>query len=465
MGPEANYGVDVSARVVGFLALLSAAGANRLGIGVMWMLFGGVRLAVPVVARTRAAAWDRDRVSPASRRRLAHEERSGITRLGLAAWYHLKRTGLRMVAVGLTASMLATCCAMAGTANASGWTSPSLSICDHGNDLWQAFGFGYQKSQYRMDAGGFVHFRGSVACPTAANDSQLFVLPKSFRPFENEKWMIASGNGGGSFDAYPDISIDHRSGQVLFSGPYTGAFVSLSGIEFAQTRWTAASLKPCASGKSWTSIRGSRVGFVRDSDGVVHLRGNAICASSSVSSRVILKLPKADRPARAEVFTVVEGGAPDAAVIEVDPNGSVGVGGDVGPGPIVSLSGVAFDAAGAHTSGRWRAPKLASCATGASWQSFGFGYQGPRFRIDARGFVHLSGAVACPVTATSGVLFKLPSRLAPRAKEVFPIATGNGVGGFNEGAAVEVDPDGTVFASASSNSSFISLAPIEFSPG
>jgi hypothetical protein len=316
-----------------------------------------------------------------------------------------------------------------------------------------------------MDAGGFVHLRGSVACAKAANDRQLFVLPRSFRPFENEEWMIASGNGSGSFDAYPDISIDRQTGQVVFGGPYSGAFVSLSGIEFAQARWTAASLKPCASGKSWTSVRGSRVGFVRDSDGVVHLRGRATCKDPSVSSRVILKLPKSDRPTKAEVFTVVEGGGIDAAVVEVDPNGTVGVGGDVRPFPIFSLSGIAFNAAGAHTSGRWRTPKFSSCAAGESWQRFGNGYQAPRFRMDARGFVHLSGALACPVTATSSVLFKLPSRLVPPAKEVFPIATGDGVGTFGEGATIEVDPDGTVFASGTFDSGFLSLAPIEFASG
>jgi hypothetical protein len=184
----------------------------------------------------------------------------------------------------------------------------------------------------------------------------------------------------------------------------------------------------------------------------------------AVSSRVMLKLPKSDRPAKAEVFTVVEGGGIDAAVVEVDPDGNVGVGGNVGPFPIVSLSGIAFNAAGAHTSGSWRTPKLSSCATGESWHNFGHGYQPPRFRKDARGFVHLRGAVACS-GATSRVLFKLPRASRPRAKEVFPIATGNGVGGFDEGATIEVDPNGTVFASASSNSSFISLAPIEFAAG
>jgi hypothetical protein len=355
--------------------------------------------------------------------------------------------------------------ALSETAAASSWRAPSLSICDHGNDPWRPFGFGYQKPQYQIDAGGFVHLRGSVACPTTTNDPQLFVLPKGFRPFENEEWMVASGNGGGTFDPYPNISIDHQSGQVLFFGPYSGAFVSLSGIEFAQTQWTAASPQPCASGKSWSSIGGSRVGFVRDPDGVVHLRRTAICAGTTPSNRVVLRLPRADRPAKAEVFTVVEGGAPDAAIVEVDPSGAVGLGGDVVLGAKVSLSGIEFNAAGSKTSGSWRTPKLSSCATGVSWRGFGFGYQPPRFRMDSRGFVHLSGAVACATTATSRVLFKLPSGMAPPAKEVFPIATGNGVGGFDEGAAIEVDPDGTVFASASSNSDFISLSPIEFAAG
>jgi hypothetical protein len=356
--------------------------------------------------------------------------------------------------------------ALAATANASTWRSPSLSLCDHGNDPWQAFGFGYQKPQYRRDAGGFVHLRGSVGCPTFPNDPQLFILPPPFRPFENEAWMVASGNGSGSFDPYPDVTIDHQTGVVQFDfGPYTGSFVSLSGIEFAQTRWTAASLKTCASGKSWTSVGGSKVSFVRDSDGVVHLRGQAICDSSTVSSHVMFKLPRADRPAHAEVFTVVERGAPDAAVVEIDPNGEVGVDGDIESGPIVSLSGIAFNAAGAHTSGRWSVPKLTSCAAGQNWQSFGHAYQPPRFRSDSRGFVHLRGAVACPVSATNTVLFKLPKRFAPPAKEVFPIATGNGFGSFDAGAAVEVDPDGTVFASASSDSRFISLSPIEFAAG
>jgi hypothetical protein len=371
-----------------------------------------------------------------------------------------------MGAMGLSVLMLAGWGAMAGAANASSWTSPSLSICDHGNDLWHAFGFGYQKPQYRMDAGGFIHLRGSLACPTAPNDAQLFVLPRRFRPVESEDWMVASGNGGGVFDPYPAIYMDRKTGQVLFNfGPYSGAFVSLSGIEFDRKPWTAASLKPCASGKSWFSSGSSKVQFVRDADGVVHLRGRAVCESSTVSDRVILRLPKADRPAKAEVFTVVEQGASDAAIVEVDPGGTVAVGGDVASGPIVSLSGIAFNATGAHTSGTWRTPKLATCAAGESWRSFGFGYQPARFRKDSRGFVHLRGALACPVPATSTVLFRLPSSLAPRAKEVFPIATGNGFGSFNEGAVIQVDPDGTVIASGTFNSGFISLSPIEFAPG
>jgi hypothetical protein len=393
---------------------------------------------------------------------------NGRGKADLSAPSRVMRVGGRAGLMGVVLLALAAPAALARTADASGWTSPSLSLCYAGNDLWQAFGFGYQKPQYRTDAGGFVHLRGSLACrPNPANHTELFVLPARFRPFENEDWMIASGNGSGVFDAYPDIDISRQTGAVVFDGVargYSGAFVSLSGIEFAQTRWTAASLRPCASGNSWQSASGSKVGFVRDSDGVVHLRGRAACKDPSVSSRVILTLPKADRPTKAEVFPVVEGGGIDAAVVEVDPSGAVGVGGNVGPFPVVSLSGIAFNAAGAHTSGSWRTPKLSSCATGESWHNFGSGYQPSQFRLDSKGFVHLRGAVACP-GATSSVLFKLPRAARPRAKEVFPIATGNGVGGFNAGGTIEVDPDGTVFASASSNSSFISLAPIEFASG
>ena len=129
------------------------------------------------------------------------------------------RRGVR--SVGLAVFAFAASGAVAGPAAASTWTSPSLSICDHGNDLWQPFApaSGYQKPQYRMDAGGFIHLRGSVACAAAANDTQLFVLPKGFRPVEDEDWMVASGNGGGTFDAYPDIYINRggsgsRSGKV-----------------------------------------------------------------------------------------------------------------------------------------------------------------------------------------------------------------------------------------------------------
>lgn len=363
--------------------------------------------------------------------------------------------------------VLAAPAGLAATANASGWKSPSLSICD-GSDRWQAFGFGYQKPQYGKDAGGFVHLRGSVACAAAPGDNtQLFVLPKGFRPFQDEAWKVASGTGGGTFDSFARVYVS-RSGEVVFDGfpeDPSGAFVSLSGIEFAQTRWTAASLKPCAPGISWRGVA-SKVGFVRDSDGVVHLRGWAGCNSLTVSGHVIFRLPRADRPAKVEIFTVYSNWPHGATVVAVDPNGTVTVGGNVGQGPAVSLSGISFNAAGARTSGTWRTPKLSPCDIASKrWRSFGFGYQGPRFRMDSRGFVHFSGAVACPGTPTSSVLFKLPSRLAPPAKEVFPIATSDGSGNYNVGAVIQVDPNGTVEASGNYNYGFISLSAIEFATG
>ena len=89
----------------------------------------------------------------------------------------------------------------------------------------------------------------------------------------------------------------------------------------------------------------------------------------------------------------------------------------------------------------------------------------PRFHRDSRGFVHLRGGVACAAKATGGVLFKLPSRFAPSAREIFPIATSDGSGNIDDGAVAEVDPDGTVMASGNHNSGFISLSPIGFEAG
>ena len=87
------------------------------------------------------------------------------------------------------------------------------------------------------------------------------------------------------------------------------------------------------------------VAFRIDRDGVVHLRGGAGKGANTPGTKMF-SLPPGYRPAMIEVFAVAstDGNgplAPSGGIIEIQPNGDVGVYGDTDDN-FVSLSGVSF---------------------------------------------------------------------------------------------------------------------------
>jgi hypothetical protein len=108
--------------------------------------------------------------------------------------------------------------------------------------------------------------------------------------------------------------------------------------------------------------------------------------------------------------------------------------------------------------------------SGDFWDAFGNGYQGFGFRKDAFGVVHLRGSVACATITTlaqSEPMFRLKPAFCPKAKEVFPVVTGNGGGTFAV-TALEVDPipaqddNCEVLLGSGAITGFVSLSGIEY---
>jgi hypothetical protein len=86
----------------------------------------------------------------------------------------------------------------------------------------------------------------------------------------------------------------------------------------------------------------SRAGFLKDSEGFVHLKGTVTVAlTQAQSTKVIFTLPRGHRPRRIlDIGTIAEG---RAGFVYVHPNGEVEVGGFIGTGE-VGLDSISFRA-------------------------------------------------------------------------------------------------------------------------
>jgi hypothetical protein len=372
-----------------------------------------------------------------------------------------RRRRRRLTAAGaalLVATGLA--CGASSPALAAPWQPvASFQQCNATHN-WEPFGSPYQSPQFRTDSGGFVHLRGAVKCATAATLDTLFILPDTSSPLEPEDFPVASGDGAGNYDDYPWVHIN-TTGEVNWNFGSSGGLVSLSGVQFADAKWKKPTLQQCKMGSDWTSHTNEKAGYVRDADGVVHLRGDVTCFAQA-DRLTIFMLPEGNRPAKRELFTTVVFPSVAAAVIEVDPDGSVIAGGALGDDDL-TLSGIAFNADGAPTTGTWTKPTLGACGLLTThWEKFGGGYQVPAYRKDSHGFVHLRGLAACSGTVAASTLFVLPAGFAPPAKEVFPIASGDGTGTFSDAAVIEVGSNGTVTATGGYDGRAVSLSPITF---
>jgi hypothetical protein len=112
-----------------------------------------------------------------------------------------------------------------------------------------------------------------------------------------------------------------------------------------------------------------------------------------------------------------------------------------------------------------------TCASGPDfWTDFGSGYAGFGFRKDAFGVVHLRGSISCssPSTlASSQVMLTLRPPFCPKAKEVFPVATGTGGGTFamsvvQVDAVAPGDDNCSVHIGPGAMTGFVSLSGIEY---
>lgn len=105
----------------------------------------------------------------------------------------------------------------------------------------------------------------------------------------------------------------------------------------------------CKPALAWSAFGGIPPAFFRDPSGVVHLRGNAICAGTlgGVSVPTIFNLPPGYRPSAIQNHLVIEGNAVETNVITVsDSTGAVSMadiaGNPVGNGVFVVLDGITF---------------------------------------------------------------------------------------------------------------------------
>jgi hypothetical protein len=117
-------------------------------------------------------------------------------------------------------------------------------------------------------------------------------------------------------------------------------FAALGGSTYAATSINSSSVhfRDAALENGWVhSSATPPVGYAKDSEGIVHLRGGIAGGSSGT---VAFVLPRALRP-RHILYPVIAGGGPTVAFLTIRPNGSVALTGS-GVNSFAGLDGVSF---------------------------------------------------------------------------------------------------------------------------
>eukprot|EP00753_Platysulcus_tardus_P016312 PLAT5602.1.p1 GENE.PLAT5602.1~~PLAT5602.1.p1 ORF type:complete len:743 (+),score=460.61 PLAT5602.1:22-2229(+) len=197
----------------------------------------------------------------------------------------------------------------------------------------------YAQPSYFRDSDGFVHLSGALS---GGVDGELFTLPEGFRPARLETQLAAAGVAG---DGVARVEVYPTGRVVVHDAPADGQPLSLDGVSFAARAAVWADDVPTLK-NGWVPLSEQRnsVGFAKDADGVVHLKGVVRDGLVRFSKGVIFTLPASMRPLKWAVLPTLSNGR--FARVDVMPNGDVVA---VSGSPHwLSLDGLTFAAATAE---------------------------------------------------------------------------------------------------------------------
>lgn len=231
-------------------------------------------------------------------------------------------------------------------------------------------GASYPVAAFRKDPDGRVALRGLIASGVVNNAA--FVLPVGYRPPKSIFQAVESGGAYGRLSVASDGSVT--------PGPANNSAVDLSGVEFDtesvfQTASVAA--QPLdkwhavgAAGESafnapWTNLGGAynTVGYRRDLNGRVYLRGVAALSSSPGAQIRAFTLPAGYRP---PLQAMVESISINGHVrIDIANDGQIIPNGVFTSGQWVSFEGLSFDTetVGAYATGVLGSPRVTALPT------------------------------------------------------------------------------------------------------
>jgi hypothetical protein len=130
----------------------------------------------------------------------------------------------------------------------------------------------------------------------------------------------------------------HDSGGTMFSVKGDGTLhTATAGSSIAQESWNEVTPSSPFSnyGGTWDTC-----GYMKDSNGVVHLKG-LVHGDATSGSRVIFTLPSGYRPSASRMFATMHAGSPDVALrVDIYSNGTVQI--DTAHSSWVSLSEISF---------------------------------------------------------------------------------------------------------------------------
>jgi hypothetical protein len=233
-------------------------------------------------------------------------------------------------------------------------------------------------------------------------------------------------------------------GLALLGALSGTADAALSGSRVSEVAFTNANLQ---NGWNWGALGTAYPGYVKDSLGVVHLRGSVVQGPEGHAAFV---LPKALAPSH-EMWlpTLMANGQSDALIIsstgQVIPDGFAG-------SYYQSVDAISFVAASV-TKIRFTNAKLQN-----GWKYGGGGSAQPGYAIDPLGVVRLRGGLFDGTSGTTA--FVLPKALRPSHPIWLPIYTS----GFTAGS-LSVSPNGEVTPSGDAVAGYASLDGINFTAG